>query len=263
MEPVVSDHLDGLLKEARRAVGFHQPRLRCRVVDDQVEISGTYLLVARRPELAAAGPLATYDIRIKIPEGFPRAEPLVFELAGAFPQDPDHHVNSDGSCCFGVWELLRVQKPRMTIHDFIGGPVRSFFVSQHYKATTGRWPFGELSHGNAGLIEAYAELLGCQPDRRTVEGLLRVLSSKWKRDRRPCACRSGKRLGDCCRVRLQQMQRPMHYRDARLLLMRLLRHPDAENSCCTKKSLVPMTFWKPPPSAEFGMLRSSARLPSI
>lgn len=257
MEPIVSDQLGGLLIAARRAVGVHQPRLRCRVVDDRVEIFGTYVLMARQPDLAANGPLATYDIRIELLTGFPAAEPMMFELAGAFPHDVDHHVNSDGSCCFGVWELLRVQKPDMTVRDFIDGPVRSFFFSQHYKATTGHWPFGEFSHGNAGLVEAYAELLGCRPDLRIVEGLLRVLSLKWKRDRKPCACSSGKRLRDCCRTRLHLMPKPMGYRDARLLLARLLRHPCAIEH---RRTTMPLSVrsWRLPTSAK-RVLRSSTR----
>lgn len=222
--------LESLFSEARHAVVFSQPDLKCSVLDGQVVVEGDYHLLASIPEIAAQGPLATYNIKLVLDEKFPVIEPKLYEMGGAFPHDSDHHVNPDDTCCFGVWEFLVAENPRISVRQFLDGPIRSYFFSQHYHAETGDWPFGELSHGETGLLEACSRLLACPPDREIVEKLLRVLSRKWKRDRHPCPCGSRKRLRDCCRARLNAIPIKPRYREARRLLWRLQKYPKSNSA---------------------------------
>lgn len=213
--------IEDLLRQAEIAVAFDQPGLSCKIVDNHVEITGTYSLRSADELVAAHGPLATYQIRVQMPSDFPRSEPILSELGNAFPHHHDRHVNADGSCCFGVWETIWLDRPAMTVAEFMAGPVHSYFFSQYYYDNEQEWPFGELPHGDEGIIKAYSAMLGCASNRRVVVGLLKVLSKKWKRDRKPCSCGSRKRLRNCCRPLLNAMPRRIGYRAAQVLLRRL------------------------------------------
>lgn len=225
MDEIAKTGLHKLFEEVRRAVAFLQPDLECHILDSSVVVEGTYHLLASSPETAAQGPLASYDIKIIFDQSYPIAEPRLYETGGVIPHESDYHVNSDGDCCYGIWELLVAQTPGMSVQQFLDGPVRSFFFSQHYHAITGLWPFDELPHGDRGLLEAYSKFLACPPDREIIEVLLRLLSQKWRRDRHRCLCGSGKRLRDCCRARLNAIPTKPHYRQARRLLSRLQKYP--------------------------------------
>ena len=119
--------------------------------------------------------MATYEIRVEIPPGYPVAEPLVFETGGAFPHDTAHHVYDNDRCCVLVWESWTATAADLSIRAFFDGPLRNYFLGQYAVAHGGAWPFGERAHGAEGLAQACAERLGCAPDLRTVKGFLKGL----------------------------------------------------------------------------------------
>lgn len=209
-----------LYNQARRACALLQPDLACSLNEDSVIIEGTFHVPSSDPEQAALGPLASYQIRLELREGYPRSEPKLFEVSKAFPHDPDHHVNPDGSCCFGVWQVEIAKRPKMTVADLLDGLIRSYFFGQHHLKCEGGWPFGELKHGGDGLIQAYARFLGCPEDRKVVKSLLVLLGRKWKRDRHPCPCGSGSKVRDCCRVHLNAVPTKVHYKSVRPMMER-------------------------------------------
>ena len=210
-----------ILDGARGFLSFDQPGLVARIEGAVLVIEGDHLVGSSAQDDAAGGPLARHAIRLTFDADFPSTPAVLFESNGTIPRDPDHHVNPDGSCCFGIWEAIHVRQPDLTLQDLLEGPVRSYFIGQAHKAATGAWPFGELAHGQAGVVEECAEILGCPADPDLVIGLLRVMSGKWRRDRKPCACGSGKRLRACCRPRLQSLSRQLSHRQAQRLLNRL------------------------------------------
>lgn len=213
--------LEEQYNQARRACALLQPDLDCTLSEDCVVLEGTFHVPSTDPQLAALGPIASFEIRLELYLGHPHSEPKLFETGGAFPHDPDHHVNPDGSCCFGVWEVLFAERPQMTVADLLDGPIRSYFYGHHHLKCEGNWPFGELKHGAAGLIQSYARFLGCAEDPLIIKSLIVLLSRKWKRDRHLCPCGSGSRLRDCCRVHLDAVPMKIHYKKVRPLFTRL------------------------------------------
>ena len=209
-----------LFLQARRACALLQPDLACSLNEDQVIIEGTFQVPSSDPVRAAMGPLASYQIRLELPAAFPRSEPKLFETGETIPRDPDNHVNPDGSCCFGVWEVECAKQPTMTVAELLDGQIRSYFFGQHHFRVEGSWPFGELKHGRDGILQAYARLLGCPEDPKVIESLLKLLGRKWKRDRHLCSCGSGLRMRDCCRPHLDAVPIKLHYKDVRPMIER-------------------------------------------
>jgi len=143
-----------------------------------------------------------YDIRIEIPDDFPDCPPKVFETGGSIPLERDYHINTVGNggdnsaCLFVQPERFEKWPVGAGIRDFLKGPVKEFFFSQAYKKCTGKWPFGQWSHGVVGIIEFYANRLNIDRLDAIIEMLdyctLPKLYRQWK-----CPCGSGKRVTAC------------------------------------------------------------------
>ena len=85
-----------------------------------------------------------YEIYINLLDG------KVFETGRKIPKKPDFHINPDDSCCLGLFENPRPK----TLLDFIRNYILPFFVWQaYYKKYEEKPPWGEYSHGQAGIIE--------------------------------------------------------------------------------------------------------------
>jgi len=92
----------------------------------------------------------------------------------------------------------------MNLVEFFDEYVRSYFLGYLHYDKFDHWPKGEYAHGNEGVIDSVAELLGCKPNLNQIIGLLKLLELKHRRDRWTCPCGSKKRLGNCCRQMLNK-----------------------------------------------------------
>ncbi len=73
----------------------------------------------------------------------------VYETGNKIKKIPNNHINSDGSCCLGLFG-----DATLSTSDFIKLHVLPFFVWQNYKSQYGKSPpWGEYSHGEAGVKE--------------------------------------------------------------------------------------------------------------
>ena len=210
-----------LLKEIQSAIGFHQPRLCAGCEDGSVIVRGTFLVLEPSVVASPTGPITTFDIKIIVPAGFPQREAQVYETGGRIPRSPDRHINTDGDCCVTVWEHWLASADDHSFAAFLNGPVHAFFLGQHYFETTGRWPFGEWSHGRKGLEEAYAELLGIPVKRNEIIYRLRLLSLAWPKGHWLCPCGSGRRLRHCHHAEMMDLHRKVPPKIARRMLRRL------------------------------------------
>jgi hypothetical protein len=225
LDAVIPAGLERLRREAEAALGFDQPRLNVCLEAAAVVIEGTFLLTAETPLLAEHEPLAEYEVRVEILPGYPVAEPVVFETAGAFPHDTAHHVYDNNRCCVLVWESWTATAADLSIRAFFEGPLRNYFLGQYAVAHGGTWPFGERAHGAEGLAQAYAERLGCAPHLKTVNGFLKGLIKLHGRRALPvywqCPCGSGRHIGQCCGERLPSVMATVSCGEAEAMLARL------------------------------------------
>lgn len=209
------------LETVKAAIAFDQPKLLASANGRTVRIEGSYLVLEKDVVAAPAGPITAFDIRMDLPDLYPRQEPKVFEIGGRIPREADRHINPDGDCCVTVWEHWLVTAPDPSIAGYINGPLHEYFLGQFCFEQSGKWPFGERAHGMTGLEEAYADALGIANKRQSLLYHLRLLSQDWPKGHWPCPCRSGRRLRHCHRDDLMAMHRRVQPTVARRMLERL------------------------------------------
>lgn len=136
-----------------------------------------------------------YEIRIDFKETDTFGFPQVFEESGrleAFGTANgislcDLHVNSDGSCCLGIYPEYQWAG----VVRFINEKIISYFYWQSFYRMYGRPPWDGYAHGADGLTEALVD----------AEKIARNLGRSGKFRNHPCPCGSSKKYKNCCRAR--------------------------------------------------------------
>ncbi|MCP5366711.1 MAG: SEC-C domain-containing protein [Hyphomicrobiales bacterium] len=209
------------LDEVKAAIAFDQPKLSAMRQGSDFVILGDYLLFENSVIANPAGPISEFAIKMVVSERFPKREPKVFETDGRIPRTADHHINPDGDCCVTVWENWLVCAADHSFAAYMNGPLHEFFLGQYWFEKTGKWPFGERTHGAKGLEEAYADALGIHHKKKDLIYHLRMLSQDWPKGHWPCPCGSGKKLRDCHRDKMMGLHNKVPPGIARQMLSRL------------------------------------------
>ena len=212
------------LDEVKAAIAFDQPKLAAARDGRDIVVRGTYLLFENGAIANPAGPITDFEIEIVLSARYPNREPKVFEVGGRIPRCPDRHVNNEGDCCVTVWENWLVCAEDHSFAAFMNGPLNEFFLGQYWFDKTGKWPFGERTHGPKGLEEAYADALGIAHKKKDLIYHLRLLSKDWPKGHWLCPCGSGKPLRHCHRAQLMALHEIVPPRIAARMLRRLNSH---------------------------------------
>lgn len=145
-----------------------------------------------------------FELQVEVPWSYP-VEPIrVYETGGLI----DEHVNRDSTLCLASpidLELALLDEPSLLV--FFERFVISFLVGFKLYRRTGRFPFGERSHGLKGILEGLAEWLDCRADERAVAACLRyfVTTRVWFGEE-DCPCGKGRPLGRCHGPRFRSYQ---------------------------------------------------------
>ncbi|MBO6690189.1 MAG: hypothetical protein JJ931_11890 [Henriciella sp.] len=144
--------------------------------------------------------LDSFPVRIHFPGNYPNGLPIVEVLGDRVPTTPDRHINSNRSACLYVPEEWLAHRPDDDFSTFLSVPVRNFFLGQLYYEKHKRFPpTGERQHYGAGLIDAYADILGVSANINEIHYWLRILASDRSKGHWDCTCGSGKIVRQCCR----------------------------------------------------------------
>jgi hypothetical protein len=194
---------------AAKSLPWHrrEPEAFRRLAHDvDVEFPGLYfedrggtLIVAGEFLVSEGGRvLDRYQIEVEVPRDGPATGlPVVREVGGRIPRTPDHHVNPDGSACLAVPDEFWYRNPDgLDLLAFLRGSVLNYFIGQSIVAAGGVWPHGERAHGDAGLLEFYASVVGTNDPAR-VHAFVTMASAKKVRAHWPCPCGSGRRVLAC------------------------------------------------------------------
>lgn len=141
----------------------------------------------------------SYKLEILVPDKFPRALPKVKETGGKIPRDGNFHVNPDGTLCLG--SPLRLLSKVHSVPNLTGFAdkclVPYLYAVSHKLMSSGDFVFGELDHGDQGIVDDYSVLLGLK-ERHHITQAIRLLGIKKRMaNKRVCPCGCGKRLGAC------------------------------------------------------------------
>ena len=179
-----------------------QPNLHLHIHGNgRSEIRGTFVVWSDdRKELDR------YQVEIRLLGRYPKKLPIVKEVGGRIPRNPDRHVNRDGSACVLMPEDRgRCFPEGAPFSAYLDGPLHDFFLSQTWYEREGKWPFDQWSHGALGILEYYRNLIGVT-DGHTVSRYVRVLSYPKIKRHLLCPCGSGKRLCVCCYDQMMQLR---------------------------------------------------------
>ena len=152
----------------------------------------------------------SYCLVIKVPDGFPKEVPSVFETGRRIPHDGKHHVNPDGSLCLGSPLRLKwVLHKDPSLIGFAEKCIVPYLYSMSRHLLHGEpFVFDELAHGYEGEINDYCSLFGL----KALEQVLPILSllaiKKRCANKKQCPCGCGLRLGKCrLHFRLNEFRR--------------------------------------------------------
>lgn len=179
--------------------GFLASQSKMRLVsydDAEITLAGTYRCQAQKVGHHAID--EQYPLKIHFPPRYPLAIPTVIETGGRITRHPDFHTYMDGSFCLGseirIRDIIR-ENPRLT--DFSEKVLDPFLYSVSHKIRYGDFPYGELAHGEPGLIDDYERLFHVR-GKKAVLGVLQALGVRKRvANKLPCPCFCGYRMGRC------------------------------------------------------------------
>lgn len=170
-----------------------------------------------------------YRVAIEVPRTFPRDLPRVVESQGRIPRS-FHHL-ADGALCLGspIAQTLAIAA-EPTVGAFIDRVVVPYLYGHAFHARFGRMPYGELAHGAAGLADDVRRQFRL-PSRTCAEEFLRLAGLKRRHaNKRPCPCRSGRRVGRCHGAAVHVARRRLGRHMCREQRVMLVRHRILERS---------------------------------
>lgn len=140
----------------------------------------------------------TYQLKVIFPGSYPNSIPKVFETGGKITRTIDYHTNSDGSLCLGSdLRVLSILKKSADISSFFKFLVDPFLYSVSYKIKHNCFPYGELKHGEQGLIQDYEVMFGVDGKKAVLQVLEILCKRKRVANKKYCPCGCGKRLSRC------------------------------------------------------------------
>lgn len=182
--------------ELERTLRARYPTLHAFIEDGRCELRGTLAPVDGD----------RYQLRIALPDTYPRSLPSIFETGGRIPQTIDRHVFPSGALCLGVplalWIALRGD---FRIGNVIEGPLRSYLIGNSLVEQGEPWPHGDRSHGAAGILEHFGEFIGTT-DALAVSGFLIDLLQGKVRGHWLCPCGSGNIVRKCHREAVEVLR---------------------------------------------------------
>ncbi len=141
----------------------------------------------------------TYNLQIKIFQNFPYSIPIVTEVEGKIPRDGNHHVNPDKTLCLGSQiKLLELIHKKPTLEGFVEYCLIPFLYAATLKMEYNiDFIFGELAHGDDGLIDEYCALFGVTNKEQVLNVLTMLTLNKRVANKWSCPCQCENRLGKC------------------------------------------------------------------
>lgn len=137
-------------------------------------------------------------LRIEIDENFPEILPKVIDIGGRIPKSQDHHTYDDGSFCLGGDIVLKARiSDDPTIGNFLYKCVDPFLYSVLYNLEHKEFPYGDLEHGESGLIACYELFFNVKGKKAVLETLRLLGKKKREANKLLCPCRCGLRVGRC------------------------------------------------------------------
>jgi len=213
-----------LFLSERQAVCSKYPLLRMVVVGPGFKLNNVYSLVNKAVVVHGVFNLKVpnsdreieYGVALVFPADYPKNPPELYCNDIKLPiGNIDRHIMRDGKACLGVKADIGLRwRANPTILNFLEDIVSPFLAWQiHYDVFKQPPPWGELSHGEKGILEFYANLLG-RPTDTSIVGFMRLLSRKNQpKGHEPCPCDPKKILRNCHQEMINKTREKVLWKD--------------------------------------------------
>ncbi len=156
-------------------------------------IEGNYILSASYSDIYLR---EDYNIKIVIPEVYPKKLPQVINLDDTIPENFEHFY-ADGSLCLGSPMELHLSALESCISDYLIKHIDSYLYSATYFIKYNfQFPYGERSHGAMGILEFWMEYLNTE-DYKTIYNVMDYISKNNYRGHNLCPCGSEEKVRNC------------------------------------------------------------------
>lgn len=173
------------------------PRIRIIEINaERLVLAGEYHLKAQ----LAGSQLVERIYRLKLicPHYYPEKLPIVIDEEIYFPRNQEYHTYGDGSFCLGselkIKSLLRHD---LSLSVFFEKIVDRFLYAVTHRVEYGNFPYGELAHGERGLVDDYGDMFRISGKLAVVRALQALGKRKREANKLPCPCCCGLSLGHC------------------------------------------------------------------
>jgi len=147
-----------------------------------------------------------YDVRIHIDPDFPHSLPRAWEIGHRIPRDYHTYGNDDSLCLGSPLRLLIALGKCPTLVGYVKSCLIPYLYRHSYLERYGRAPFGQLDHGEAGVLREYEGFFGVNGSEACLE-MLRLLGLKKRvANKERCPCGSGRRVGECHHKTLKRLR---------------------------------------------------------
>lgn len=139
-----------------------------------------------------------YEVAISIPSKYPNELPKIREVARRIPLKYGH-VYKDGELCLAPDEEIKLFfSGEISLNSWIDNYVVPYLFGYSYYEKYGVMPFGERSHGKAGIKEFYKDFFNIITENQLKKMFDYVINKTYRyRGHQLCPCGSGKKVRDC------------------------------------------------------------------
>jgi hypothetical protein len=167
------------------------PGLYYEIKEDYTEITG---MLDFKAEFNGITIEDVFDVKIVVLSNYPQTLPMVWESGERIPDE--YHKLENNALCLGSSLGIRMGfNKEPSLYGFVNNILIPYLYSYCYKQEYGEMPFGELSHGPAGILEYYCEIFKVDSNETALD-LIKIIVGEY-RGHHMCPCGSGLRLRNC------------------------------------------------------------------
>lgn len=150
----------------------------------------------------------TYPIDVDLSDFPPKVKEVGNKIRSSYP-----HRYDSGELCLEVpsrMKLICIEGDKFDFEKWVNCFLVPYFFSYEFFKRYGRYPFGERSHGQSGILEYYTELFHLSSKQQTKGFLEQVIRMRSYRGHHLCPCGSGLKIRDCHKKEVEMALQPLY-----------------------------------------------------
>lgn len=152
----------------------------------------------------------SYEIAISVPDDYPQRLPRVHETAGRIAST-FHKLDGNALCLGSPIRLLLLIQRQPSLLGFLERVIIPYLYGHSLHELGLGMPFGELRHGDPGLLDDLAEMFGLSNPDSARRWLDAARKKKRVANKLACPCSSHVRLGRCHNRRVNSLRSALRW----------------------------------------------------